>query len=190
MKFQSELKSIDKNGQIFQYDDQGIWKKYFEKFNFSCRVIEDIYAEVFVLPSEDGCLFKGKVQGKIALPCDRCAEEIIVPILSEFAEFEDYPSENLDNFNYARNAENSIGQLDEIIEENKILFLDHGAIYIDFEALLWEEFVLALPSKPLCDVSCKGICSNCGKNLNLETCDCEDEGADPRFAALRKLKIQ
>jgi uncharacterized protein len=43
--------------------------------------------------------------------------------------------------------------------------------------------------KVVCGEDCKGLCPKCGANLNRETCDCEKDWEDPRFAALKKLKI-
>jgi hypothetical protein len=45
----------------------------------------------------------------------------------------------------------------------------------------------ALPMKPLCRVDCKGLCPNCGTNLNDTTCDCEIRWEDPRLAGLKAL---
>ena len=53
--------------------------------------------------------------------------------------------------------------------------------------LMHEQFVLALPMKPLCSESCKGLCVHCGTNLNIETCACAPEWIDPRLAALKGL---
>ena len=46
--------------------------------------------------------------------------------------------------------------------------------------------MLNLDSKLLCREDCKGLCSRCGKNLNLGPCDCRKE-PDPRLAALAQL---
>lgn len=44
------------------------------------------------------------------------------------------------------------------------------------------------PFKVLCDENCKGLCPNCGANLNHETCSCSaDAEIDPRLEALKKL---
>ena len=52
--------------------------------------------------------------------------------------------------------------------------------------LIWEDIVLSLPPKTLCQPGCKGLCPRCGKNLNEGPCACAPEG-DPRLAALRQL---
>ncbi|MCX6003520.1 MAG: DUF177 domain-containing protein [Chloroflexi bacterium] len=45
-----------------------------------------------------------------------------------------------------------------------------------------------MPMKPLCKDECAGLCSICGKDLNLEECGCQKEEVDPRWAELLKLK--
>ena len=58
---------------------------------------------------------------------------------------------------------------------------------IDLNELLREQFYLALPMKPLCGDDCKGLCPQCGTNLNTETCNCAPEWEDPRLAPLKGL---
>ena len=68
---------------------------------------------------------------------------------------------------------------DYIVVENNVLDLDE---------LINEEIQLFLPAKMLCKDDCKGLCQNCGKNLNYENCECVKE-VDPRLAALADLLI-
>ena len=56
----------------------------------------------------------------------------------------------------------------------------------DLEDIVRTVFVLNMDSKMLCKDDCKGICCQCGKNLNDGPCECRKE-PDPRFAALRQL---
>lgn len=58
---------------------------------------------------------------------------------------------------------------------------------IDVDALIREQFQLALPMKPLCRENCRGLCSRCGINLNDGTCSCDTSWSDPRLAALESL---
>jgi uncharacterized protein len=60
---------------------------------------------------------------------------------------------------------------------------------IDLLQLVREQLYLLLPMKPLHSDNCKGLCPNCGTNLNETTCECKIEWEDPRLAPLRKLKI-
>jgi uncharacterized protein len=36
-----------------------------------------------------------------------------------------------------------------------------------------QEMILSIPQRVLCSKDCKGICSGCGVNLNLEKCKCK-----------------
>ena len=76
-----------------------------------------------------------------------------------------------------------------IVEENTgddpELFLLEGD-EIDLDEILSTCFVLDMETKFLCTEDCKGLCSGCGKNLNLGPCECR-KPIDPRFAVLEQL---
>ncbi|MFQ6103831.1 MAG: DUF177 domain-containing protein [Candidatus Glassbacteria bacterium] len=59
---------------------------------------------------------------------------------------------------------------------------------IELENPLNELLLLEFPAYPLCDSDCKGLCPNCGRDLNEGKCDCKLESIDPRWEALRKLR--
>ena len=52
-----------------------------------------------------------------------------------------------------------------------------------------QNIILNLPMKLLCRESCKGLCTNCGANLNEKQCDCKHTAEDPRWEALKKLQF-
>ncbi len=53
---------------------------------------------------------------------------------------------------------------------------------------LREQVLLAAPVKVVCSEACKGICPQCGKNLNEGSCNCAPVMTDPRWDALKDLK--
>jgi uncharacterized protein len=59
---------------------------------------------------------------------------------------------------------------------------------IEVGDILREQILLSLPMKPICREDCQGLCPHCGKNRNLETCDCESVLLDPRLEPLLKIK--
>jgi len=59
---------------------------------------------------------------------------------------------------------------------------------IDLDQLIREQLYLALPMKPLCTETCRGLCPLCGINLNRSACACERTWDDPRLAVLKALK--
>ena len=58
---------------------------------------------------------------------------------------------------------------------------------LDIHDLVTEQILLNVPMKPLCGESCKGLCPNCGADLNAGMCTCERKETDPRLEALKKL---
>ena len=58
---------------------------------------------------------------------------------------------------------------------------------LDVEELVRNELIVQWPIRVLCKDDCKGICSRCGANLNIQTCDCDTTGRDPRMAAIKDI---
>src|SRR5512133_4179165 len=60
---------------------------------------------------------------------------------------------------------------------------------VDLDPIVGEQIALALPSYPVCNESCKGLCPACGANLNERDCGCDRHVPDPRWAGLKNLKL-
>ena len=58
---------------------------------------------------------------------------------------------------------------------------------IDAGEEIRQGMVLELPVQPLCSPACKGLCPQCGKNLNEGPCACRSEKPSP-FAKLKNLE--
>lgn len=117
----------------------------------------------------------GRVTTTLELPCSRCLEPFTLPVDSSF------------DLRYQPLAEGAGGGERELGDD------DMDAAYyendeIDLGQLMQEQFLLALPMKPLCSDDCKGLCPTCGTNWNKATCDCTTRWDDPRLAALKALK--
>ena len=61
---------------------------------------------------------------------------------------------------------------------------------IDLSPLIYEQMILALPTRPLCDPGCRGLCPQCGASRSEGDCGCVADGGDPRLAVLRSLKMR
>ena len=59
---------------------------------------------------------------------------------------------------------------------------------LDLSALISEQVVLEIPMKPVCHEECKGLCDQCGADLNEGDCDCKPRSVDPRLAVLERLR--
>jgi uncharacterized protein len=61
---------------------------------------------------------------------------------------------------------------------------------IELGQILHELISLELPMRFLCYPDCKGLCEQCGSNLNNINCDCADKKAGNPFSVLKKMKIR
>jgi uncharacterized protein len=111
----------------------------------------------------------------LELSCSRCLEPFHLPVRSEF------------DVRYLPAAEAS-GAPEQEVGEDDLETSYYQDDQIDLNQLLREQFYLALPMKPLCQDACRGLCPQCGTNLNTGTCDCSPAWEDPRLAPLRDLK--
>jgi uncharacterized protein len=60
---------------------------------------------------------------------------------------------------------------------------------VDLTPIVREELLLAVPAFPVCREDCPGLCPRCGTDLNQAECECRLSEPDPRWDALRKLRV-
>ena len=98
------------------------------------------------------------------------------------------------NDNYRQNLQTDFTLLfvydrDKLNEDDmNIKYLSPADDKIDLTSDVSDYAKLALPLKKLCSEECKGLCVNCGTNLNLNNCNCKDDISDPVWDPLLKLK--
>ena len=74
------------------------------------------------------------------------------------------------------------------VEEDRSISFFSGPT-VDLEPVILEHIVFAAPGVPICRTDCKGLCAQCGQNLNVEQCSCE-EPIDPRWEKLRDIRLR
>lgn len=139
------------------------------------RIVEPVALAFDIFKDKDQFRLVGDVKTVLELPCSRCLESFRWPVDSHF------------DLRYQPHAHNA-GEGEREVEEDDLTTAFYQNDEIDLGQLMEEQFYLSLPMKPLCADDCKGLCPQCGTNLNRETCDCKRDWDDPRFAALRELK--
>lgn len=138
----------------------------------SCPVAFDVRA----VRAGGGVRVSGSLSAELAVDCVRCLAAFPYAVEREF------------DVNYRRAVVS--GGADEAELDEIDLDLDYyGDEGIDLQQLLGEQLLLSLPMKPLCQTECKGLCSQCGINLNDKTCDCKPV-VDPRLASLGAFRDQ
>lgn len=59
--------------------------------------------------------------------------------------------------------------------------------FVDLTNDIREAIIVALPPYPVCGPDCRGLCSQCGANLNRITCGCSSGPRDSRWDVLDVL---
>lgn len=73
-------------------------------------------------------------------------------------------------------------------EELESPYLDEEDV-LDLATWARDSYVLALPQQLLCRPECAGLCAECGADLNADPDHAHEREPDPRWAALRALKL-
>ena len=118
--------------------------------------------------------FDGQVHGVATATCARCLAPFPLDVTKDFSVVLT-PEQRLSG-----EIELAVGDLAESFYRGK---------EVDVTRLVYEQVLLALPTRPLCDEECRGLCPQCGVNRNTTECSCIVESGDPRLAVLRGLKI-
>ena len=138
-------------------------------------VVEPIRLELEVQKAGgDKFRLVGRARTVLEVQCSRCLEPYRIPIDSTF------------DLSYVPQSENA-GPGEHEIQDDDLSTSYYRGETIDLGELLREQFYLVLPMKPLCSEDCKGLCPQCGTNLNRGTCDCKPTWEDPRLAGLKAL---
>lgn len=105
---------------------------------------------------------KGCVLTTIEAQCSRCLEYFDYKLSADFDE--NYSKSDFDDEVYP-------------IVDNSI----------NLEDMIIDSIILSMPFKVLCSSECKGLCPECGYNLNEGDCNCSKDINDSRFAILKGL---
>jgi uncharacterized protein len=125
-------------------------------------------AVITLTQTSSGLVLELELEVRMVGPCVRCLADAGVTLHVESQEYQ----------------ATSPGESDELTTP---YLVEHR---LDLSAWAHDAVALALPDKILCRDDCAGLCPVCGRDLNREPHEHEDEARDPRWAALADLKDQ
>lgn len=99
--------------------------------------------------TQHGLRLEGDFMATTSLTCSRCLEQFKSSLQTHFEELYTYP-------------EFPLSENEQVIPENG---------FIDLEEFIGDYLALEIPINPICQPSCRGLCSQCGQNLNLAQCE-------------------
>ena len=117
----------------------------------------------------------GRFSTEIRTHCARCLEAVGNSVAEDFDLV--YRPQGVDT----RGEEASINQA-----ETEIGYYQGEGLLL--EDVLKEQILLALPVKQICNTACKGLCPQCGTNLNTGNCNCVSTMPEPRWSALEDIR--
>jgi uncharacterized protein len=131
-------------------------------------VPDQVPAEFAVTRASTGTVFELRFQARLHGPCYRCLGDAVLDIPISAREYQ---------ATSPREA-----------EELRTPYLEDDRL--DVAAWARDAVALELPDKILCRPDCAGLCPMCGRDLNAEPHEHEEEATDSRWAALEGLREQ
>jgi uncharacterized protein len=123
---------------------------------------------------------QGTFRTRVRLPCSRCLKDFNSPLTSDF------------ELTYTK----EVPGLMDVFEEDEIELKaeEIGMFYFKGEEIhlqqgIQEQVVMAFPLQPLCNDNCRGLCPQCGADLNQGNCGCKREPRLRTFDVLKNLKL-
>jgi uncharacterized protein len=112
-------------------------------------VVNEFNGVAHISRTPQGLMVEGTFKAALPLECVRCLEPYVQSLQIEFVEMYAYKT-----FDFT---------------ESGLYVPEDGNI--DLGPVIREYLVLEVPLKPLCKPDCLGLCTVCGENLNLATCE-------------------
>ena len=127
--------------------------------------LQNLEGVVTIDRTPQGLVVQGKFAADTKLECVRCLKEFTDHLIWEFTELYAFTKKS--------------------VSESELLVPDDA--HLDLAPLIREYALLEVPINPLHDPDCKGLCIECGQDLNVKDCGHSQGDEDSPFAALKKL---
>ena len=127
--------------------------------------LQNFIGAVNIGRTPQGLVVLGKFSAATKLECVRCLNEFNFPLNWEITELYAFSKKSL--------------------SESELLVPDDA--HIDLAPLTREYALLEIPINPLHDPDCKGLCPECGQDLNIRDCGHRQQEDDSPFSELKKL---
>ncbi len=144
-----------------------------DQSDLDVRISSDITFKGSLNPFSAGIMLDGVFESEIETQCARCLNPFRLRLSNSFKLLltRTLPDEDEEN------DRSLVDQVD----------CEQVTDIIDLTAILREQLILQIPLKMVCSDECRGLCQQCGKNLNDGPCTCSSTPIDPRLLKLKQL---
>jgi len=129
-------------------------------------VPQEVPAELTVTAATSGLVLTLRFDVRLHGPCMRCLADAVVDVHVDAREY-----------NASEPGASDDLRSEYVVEDQ-----------LELSAWARDAIALSLPDQILHAADCAGLCPVCGKDLNVEPHEHEDEHGDPRWAALEQLR--
>jgi uncharacterized protein len=144
----------------------------------NCIITGNIQGDLTVTREFDNIRVSGRVTAPLALSCSRCLADYTSFVDTSFTIF------------FRKETAVTPSAEDELeLGEMDLLSSSYSGDEIDLTHEIEEQVAMEIPLKPLCDDDCKGLCHECGIDLNTSGCSCSKKPASFTFSALKDFKV-
>jgi uncharacterized protein len=169
--------TIPEEGLNLSLAESGNWfEKCFPADDRPDFVLQKVDIDCHISKTSSTIFIKGKISFLLDIGCGRCLEDAVLHVDSDFT-YTLVPAKPETREDLELNA-----------EELEIGY--YQGDFIDLTPIVCEQIILQIPIKPLCKEDCKGLCPQCGINLNNASCNCRADYVDERLAVLKKIRIK
>lgn len=142
------------------------------------ELVAPLVGQVEFLRTGQDILVEGTFEATIEKACGRCLAPFTASVAVEIEEIF-YPSLDLI-------SGNPLPPPPDADEANRI---DEQHI-LDLYEVVRQALLLDSESVRYCRPDCKGLCPHCGRDKNVDSCTCEDEAVDARWAGLLSIQTE
>jgi uncharacterized protein len=165
--------------QISEYDGLTIQHVYAEGeprlTGDESRVVGRTALNLYASRDGDKVRLAGSLSAAVEIDCDRCLALVSIPVEKTFDLLYVPPLRAVE---------------EKELEDDDLSVAFYQRQVLDLDDLVREQIELALPMGRLCGEACRGLCPECGANLNEAECTCAADSADSRWGALGRLKFE
>jgi uncharacterized protein len=171
------VSKIPEGGMDVRFEKDGNWvRSFLSEADSSDFVLDRIEVICTVKRMKENVFVEGTAATTVEAPCCRCLEMTRQQVFASFKyTFSPPPAQPKEEWE---------------LKAEDLDFAYYEEDTIDLEALIFEQIMLHIPIKPLCEESCKGLCPHCGTDLNAASCRCQAETFNERLAFLKQFKVQ
>jgi uncharacterized protein len=168
---------IPEEGQRFIFSEDRTWfKECFKDSESLDFTLDKVDVDCLVTKTSNTVFIKGSFSALIDICCSRCLGNTKLSIGSDFA--------------YTLVPAKAETREDLELKPEELEISYYKGDFIDLAPIICEQIILQIPIKALCSEDCKGLCQQCGANLNTSSCNCHLNFVDSRMAVLKNFTIK